>query len=133
MGVVLLSIHNYCKIYKGLRIKCLFSSNNDLIKICPFFAQCPLAYCPQLLLLSEKISSVCLCFSSAVKCSGLKIATPISNTVVILMKNMVKKIPPIVNKEDPLQYMNLLSCSLELTFIHSIINILTSQSYFIHV
>lgn len=46
------------------------------------------------------------------------------------MKNMAKKIQPTVNKQDPFQHMNLVSCSLKLTFKHSIKNIFTSQSYF---
>lgn len=75
---------------------------------------------------------MCLCFSSAVKFSGLKTTIPINITIVILRKNIAKIAKPTVNKEDPLQNTNLVFCSL-MTFVHSAINILTSQSYFTYI
>lgn len=76
---------------------------------------------------------MCLCFSSAIKFRGWKTASPINITITILVKNIARKIKLTVSKQDPFQNINLVSYSLELTYIytHSETNILTSQLFYL--
>lgn len=52
----------------------LISNNNNIMKSCPFFAQYPLAYSLQALIVKKKYALKVLVFHSAVNFNRLKIA-----------------------------------------------------------